>query len=171
MVEYKVIDNFLSPHLFDKILSQLDPVSNYAGENISWNYCKAVGNREDTLNSIVNNMYFYNMIYCNTILSEKYYKILEDLIYKINVAALMRIKVNLYTRTESLCHHPDHCDAEFSHKGALFSLNTCDGFTVINGEEIPSVANRMILFDPSIPHHSTNCTNDTHRMNINFNYF
>ena len=104
-------------------------------------------------------------------MNEKYFKVLNEIIDKLEVRSLMRIKLNLYTRTESLCHHPDHCDTSFSHKGGLFSLNTCDGFTVINGEEIPSVANRMILFDPYIPHHSTNCTNSAYRMNVNINYF
>ena len=169
MAEYKVIDNFLSTYQFNKILFELNPITNsQKGQGLYWSYSKAVGGEENILG---NNMYFENLIYCNTIMNEKYFKVLNEILDKLEVKSLMRIKVNLYTRTESLQHHPDHCDASFSHKGALFSLNTCDGFTVINGEEIPSVANRMILFDPSIPHHSTNCTNDTHRMNINFNYF
>ena len=169
MAEYKVIDNFLSTYQFDKILFEFNPITNYQkGQGLYWSYSKPVGSVENILG---NNMYFENLIYCNTIMNEKYFKVLNEIIDKLEVRSLMRIKLNLYTRTESLCHHPDHCDAEFSHKGGVFSLNTCDGFTVINGEEIPSVANRMILFDPSIPHHSTNCTNDTHRMNINFNYF
>ena len=167
MEGYEVVDNFLSPYLFNKIVFQINPVSNYAGENISWNYCKAVGSGGD----LGNNMYFTNLIYSNTILNEKYFKILKELRDKLDIKALIRIKLNLYTRTDYLVHHNDHVDDDYSHKGALFSLNTCDGFTVINGEEIPSVANRMIFFDPSIPHHSTNCTNAPHRMNININYF
>ena len=167
MEGYEVVDNFLSPYLFNKIVFQINPITNYPGENILWNYCRAVGTEED----ILNNMYFSNLIYSNTILNPKYYNILKELRDKLEIKSLIRIKVNLYTRTDYLVHHPDHCDTGFSHKGALFSLNTCDGFTVINGEEIPSVANRMIFFDPSIPHHSTNCTNAPHRMNINFNYF
>ena len=79
--------------------------------------------------------------------------------------------MNLYTRTENLIHHSDHRDMDISHKGGLFSLNTCDGFTVIEGKEIESVANRMIYFDPSVLHHSTNCTNASARMNININYY
>ena len=67
--------------------------------------------------------------------------------------------------------HPFGIHFDWNHNGGVFSLNTCDGFTVIDGEEIPSVANRMLFFDPSIMHHSTNCTNDPCRMNINFNYF
>jgi len=65
-----------------------------------------------------------------------------------------------------------HQDYEWEHKGALLSLNTCDGYTRFEtGEKIDSVANRIIFFDPSIRHTSTNTTNDKRRININFNYF
>ena len=37
-------------------------------------------------------------------------------------------------------------------------------------KKINSVANRLITFDGSIEHASTDCTNATARVNINFNY-
>ena len=33
------------------------------------------------------------------------------------------------------------------------------------------VANRIIFFDPSVPHCSTSCSDSKTRMNININYF
>ena len=171
MAEYKfrVIDNFLSPYLFNKIIYETNPVVDYKKtDSMKWGYCKTV---LDAPESLGDNMYFENLIYSNTIYNEKYYKILKVLTDKLDVKSLIRIKFNLYTRTDNLIHHPNHSDTEFPHKGGLFSLNTCDGFTVIDEEEIPSVANRMILFDPYIPHHSTNCTDSPYRMNVNINYF
>ena len=169
MAEYKIIDNFLSPHLFNNILVETNPVADYKQtDHMRWSYCKTVFNAPESLGD---NMYFENWVYYNTIINEKYYNILKVLIDKLDVKSLIRIKFNLFTSTENLIHYPNHSDAPFSHKGGLFSLNTCDGFTVIDGEEIPSVANRMILFDPSIPHHSTNCTDFPYRMNVNINYF
>tara|TARA_B100000131_G_scaffold64568_1_gene60983 strand:+ start:173 stop:661 length:489 start_codon:yes stop_codon:yes gene_type:complete len=162
MAEYKVIDNFLPNTQFDKLLYELNQ------SQLPWYYCRAVNGEGDILG---NNMYFEHPIYLNTILNEKTFHIINNLVNLLKIKALIRIKINLYTRTEFLNHHADHIDLRYSHKGAIFSLNTCDGFTVINGEEIPSVANRIILFDPSIAHHSTNCTNQPHRMNININYF
>ena len=41
----------------------------------------------------------------------------------------------------------------------------------IDDDKIKSVANRMIFFDPTKPHASTNTTNKDRRVNINFNYF
>ena len=159
MVEYKVIDNFLPNDVFDNILCDLHQA------DLSWKFS------ECTPQDMKGDFYFIHMMYFMTIKNEKSLKIIGEILDKLNIKALIRVKMNLYTRTEFLQHHKEHTDYNYTHKGALFSLNTCDGFTVIDGKEIASVANRMILFDPSIPHHSTNCTNATHRMNINFNYF
>ena len=85
--------------------------------------------------------------------------------------AFIRIKANLYPRTDTIIHHKDHVDYTFEHKAAILYLNTNDGFTVIGDKKIESVANRMLLFNPQIPHHSTTCTDTQFRSNINFNYF
>ena len=64
-----------------------------------------------------------------------------------------------------------HRDYETKHKGVLYSLNTCDGYTIFeDGTKVKSVANRALLFDPSIPHCSTTCTNAWYRSNIILNY-
>ena len=168
MVEYKVIDNFLSEDIFLKTISKISDL------NFSWKYNNMV-----TGNEIKENMngYFTYLVYTNQMkfvgnfINDSLMRIFRPILNKMDIKRLIRIKLNLYTRTDYLVHHDDHIDYPFSHKGGLFSLNTCDGFTVIDGKEIPSVANRMIFFDPSIPHHSTNCTNAPHRMNININYF
>ena len=45
-----------------------------------------------------------------------------------------------------------------------------DGGTVIDGEKFDSVANRILFFDPSKPHHSTSTTDVKRRLNVNINY-
>mgnify|MGYP003125354820 CR=1 FL=1 len=67
-------------------------------------------------------------------------------------------------------HHADHVDAEIPHKGAILYLNTNNGLTVVDGVEVESIRNRLLLFDPTIPHHSTTCSDKPFRANINFNY-
>ena len=60
---------------------------------------------------------------------------------------------------------------DFSHSAALFSLNTCDGYTKLkDGTKINSVANRVLLFDAGEEHCSTTTTDDFTRVNININY-
>ena len=64
-----------------------------------------------------------------------------------------------------------HIDYNFSHSGAILSLNTCDGYTKLeDGTKIDSVANRILLFDPGEEHASTTTTNVSARFNINMNY-
>ena len=80
-------------------------------------------------------------------------------------------KVNFYPRTDDIVYHKKHTDLPFEHTGALFYLNTNDGLTVLeDGTKIESIENRILLFDASRPHHSTTTSDQTRRMNINFNY-
>ena len=78
----------------------------------------------------------------------------------------------MYLRTPEIIHSPSHIDFNYEHKGALFSINTNNGATVLeDGTEIKSVANRLLLFDASKPHHSTTTSNANRRVNVNLNYF
>tara|TARA_R110002020_G_scaffold468131_1_gene692175 strand:- start:192 stop:686 length:495 start_codon:yes stop_codon:yes gene_type:complete len=101
-----------------------------------------------------------------------FFKILVPILTKLKIKALIRIKANLNGNQGRIVEHQKHIDYNFKHKGALFSLNTCNGFTTLNdGTKIKSVGNRILLFDPSIPHHSSTSTDTSVRANINFNYF
>jgi len=162
MVEYKVIDNFLPEDVFLNIKSELSL------SMIPWHWNDKIAFEEDECSD----GYFASVLYDDSVgILHPAFKIISPLLDKINPNLCFRVKMNLYTRTENLIHHSDHRDMDISHRGGLFSLNTCDGFTVIEGKEIESVANRMIYFDPSVLHHSTNCTNASARMNININYY
>jgi len=50
-------------------------------------------------------------------------------------------------------------------------LNTNDGYTIIGDEKVESIENRLLRFDATKMHHSTTCTDQQYRANINFNYF
>ena len=43
--------------------------------------------------------------------------------------SLLRIKINFYPNTHEVVEHTSHIDYDFSHTAAIFSLNTCDGYT------------------------------------------
>lgn len=99
-----------------------------------------------------------------------HYWIADILKEAIGAEHLIRVKANLYTRTDTLVSHTPHTDYRFPHKAALLSLNTCDGHTNVNGTKVSSVKNRMLFFDPQVIHNSTNCTDEQFRCNININY-
>ena len=87
---------------------------------------------------------------------------------------LIRIKANFYPWTEKLIEHNPHYDYDWSHCGAIFAMNTCDGYTRFGNDDdsqiVESKKNRMIFFDPFIYHNSTTTTNAPARVNINFNF-
>ena len=113
-----------------------------------------------------------HMFYMESKAVSSFVKLLDPIFKKLKIKALIRVKANLYANQGKIIEHEDHPDFPFKHKGALFSLNTCDGFTVLeDGTKIQSVANRILLFDTSQPHHSSTCTDAKIRCNININYF
>ena len=66
---------------------------------------------------------------------------------------------------------PKHTDYPYSHKGALFYINTNNAPTILeDGTKIEAIENRLLKFDPSFAHNSTHPTDTKTRITINFNY-
>ena len=172
MSDYEVIDNFFPQDVLNEFNSLLMPdefIENPT-QHVYWCYTPSVATRK-----IEDWRLFYltHTVYDYTICSPFYDKLMTiPTIKRLDFKALIRIKINMFPNTETLKEHGMHVDYKFPHKGALFSINTCDGYTKLeDGTKIDSVANRMLLFDASKPHTSTTTTNQTVRVNINFNYF
>lgn len=162
---YKIIDNFLSEKKFNCIKNHI------LSPKFAWHLSPSVTEEKENL-PITSSYYFTHLFWsqfsCNI---DSDVKIFAPILDKVSCKAIMRIKANLYPSTEKIMHHIEHSDEDYSHRGAIFYLNTNNGFTVINGDKIKSIENRILLFDPSIPHHSTTCTDDKCRVNVNFNFF
>ena len=157
----EVIDNFLDKEYFDSL------VKLFIGDEMPWYFQKVVakGVKEDHI------FYMTHMIYKGNTPKSPFYDNLIPLLEKLEVRALLRIKANLYPNTHVLYEHPTHSDYNFSHTGAILSLNTCDGYTKLKDDtKIDSIANRLLLFDSSEEHRSTTTTNVPARINININY-
>lgn len=152
-----IIDNFLDLDDYNKIKKEC------FSENINW-FRYPVANQGD------DDVYFSHRIFIDY---EKSYlfPLISPLLKALNVKSLMRVKLNLYPYTHQLVKHNYHIDYQFKHKGAILSLNECDGGTYIEDRFIKSKDNRIILFDPSVKHSSTSTTNKEGRINININYF
>jgi len=121
---------------------------------------------------IDNTSYMSHLFYEEVPYSQLFHKVYNIFRSKMEINSLIRIKANMHLHSNKFTEHPMHVDYDFTHKGALFSLNTCDGYTKLNdGTKIQSVANRMLFFDASEEHCSTNTSDKDRRVNINFNYF
>ena len=120
------------------------------------------------------NFYMIHTSYRNNTIFESpdVWNIFQPILQLLEAKSLIRIKCNMYLKSPEIIHHPSHIDLNYEHKGALFSINTNNGATVLeDGTEVKSVANRLLLFDASKPHHSTTTSNKYRRVNVNFNYF
>lgn len=160
---FEIIDNFLPQEDFLKIKNHI------LNPNFSWTFAPIVSNDKENLPTT--SSYYFAHQFWNGFHTEIETQIFAPILNEINCRSLIRIKANLYPSTESIYHHMDHVDYDFPHRGAIFYLNTNNGFTVVDSKEIESIENRLLLFDPTVPHHSTTCTDKKCRINVNFNFF
>ena len=160
---YQVIDDFLPREIFLKIQNEI------LDADFPWYYTPDINEYEKKINSC----YFTHMFYSAAVFKKStHFDILLPLIHKIKPKALLRIKCNLYPVTTKIVKHKTHIDYNYPHNAAIFSINTCNGATILDDDtKIDSVENRLLLFDASKPHSSTSTTNSNARININWNYF
>lgn len=156
-----VIDNLLPDNQF---FALHDAIMN---KRFPWFYSGIVGAH----NSAGEDFYFVHYFFDQGGVCSDLMPLLTPLLEKINAQKLLRAKVNLYPNVGKLLHNESHIDMDFPHRGAVFYINTNNGFTVLEGNtHIPSIANRLLLFDSSRPHNSTHCTDEKRRVTLNLNF-
>ena len=159
MASHTVIDNFLDKQQFDMLSKTI------MGPDFPW-FFQATINENDKKHT-----YFTHTMYDNFMSNSQHFNSFINLALLLKPKALIRIKANCYLRSAKIQTHAAHLDYEYPHKAALYSINTNNGKTILeNGKEIASVANRVLLFEGSTMHSSTNCSDQKARFNINFNY-
>ena len=171
-MDLKIIDNFLTDNDFNLL------VSNTVGRNDGHQVQFRVVSNVENFGAIEENWSWYmiNMLYStDTPQNEICGKIYEMFVPKFkklaNFTTMIRIKMNAYPYTNVVKAHKEHIDFNYEHIGAVFSLNTCDGYTKFSdGTKVESVANRIVFFDASKKHQSTTTSNAKLRYNINFNF-
>ena len=167
MSNYKIIDNFLDK----KVLYQIKEV--LESQRFHWFFCDEVSTKEKKGKD---NYYFFHDFYVRVDgvpqPISNYFKLVLPILNKIEVKALIRVKANLYTYAGTQIEHGFHRDQTYSHKGAILTINSNNGYTLFkDGTKIESIENRLLLFDPSEEHSSATCTDSAKRINININYF
>ena len=160
---HQIVDNFLDEEDFKKLKELI------TAPNFPWYFEPVINERHLKKDKT---SYFVHTVF-NQTANSSYFNFLNELFFnKLKVKSFIRIKANLYPKTKKLENHKPHVDYDFIPTGAIFYINTNNGFTVLEkGEQIESVENRLLLFEANKPHNSTNCTDSKYRININFNYF
>ena len=100
--------------------------------------------------------------------------ILKPILNILEAKKLIRVKLNLLTKTEKIIEHGFHIDTDAGvncFTGILY-LNTNNGYTkfkdntIINSEE-----NKFIEFNSTTQHTGSSCTDKNYRIVLNLNYF
>ena len=160
---FEVIDDALSKKDFDEIKTTM------MHHSFPWHVVRQVASQDDLIGDI---FYMTHVFYELDIPKSPYFDLLRPLLKKIKPSALLRIKANFYPNQNDFVEHGMHIDHESS-LGAILYLNDNNGYTKLKNEnvKIESKENRLLLFDSSQMHCSTNCTDDFARLNINVNYY
>ena len=158
---FEVKDNFLDKNYFKEIKNFI------LSEEFPWYYNDSISSQKDPKKFYYFTHTFYNQ---NTVNSGGY-NIWKKFLEKINCKALIRIKANLYNNINVKRKNKLHKDYPYSHKGCLLYLNSNNGETYFKNKKVITKENRVVFFDPSIPHSSSLCTDKERRITINFNYF
>ena len=191
-MDIKVIDNFLSQSEFEILckntieredlqltfVSNINNLSTYSEDYWSWYLIHMVYSKTASPKSFLMDVAGFQEVESSPLAepqSEIYTNICDKFVPRFKQVAnfrnLIRIKINAYPYTNIVKEHKDHIDSDFKHTGAVFSLNTCDGFTKFyDGTKVESIANRIVFFDASKFHHSTTTSNAKLRYNIYFNF-
>jgi hypothetical protein len=163
-LDYKIVDNFLPKENFLRIKELL------LGNGFPWYYYPNISQIEKISKG---HLFYMSHIFYEYEPRSAFCNIIRNnLLSFMDVKSIVRIKANLYPNQSIKKINEMHVDYSFKHKGALFSINTNNGGTILkDGTKIDSVENRILFFDPSIEHDSENCTDEKTRINININYF
>ncbi len=163
-----VIDNFLPKEEFNFIQSRI------LGSNFPWVMHDIVAPAKLSCDPKYNNQ-FVHSFYTSPFVESQHFELLSPILNLLQPEAIIRIKANIVPCTNEIIEHGFHTDLpgklEQVCKTAVLYLNTNNGYTLFsNGERVPSVENRIAIFDTTDLHTGTSCTDTAYRAVINFNY-
>ena len=163
-LEKEVIDNFLPNYQFYKLQSLL------MGTEFDWYYNDGVTHPDDGLYQFIHTFYKWSPT-SSFQLPTSSFQWIEPYLSFFNMKKVYKIKANLNPRSGSHIKAGYHIDNIPCSKTAILYVNTCNGGTEFKkGGIIKSVANRVVIFDPTLEHRSVTCTDEKRRIVINFNY-
>jgi hypothetical protein len=159
----KIIDDFLLKEEFNNIKEKI--LSDY----FPWYFNDGVVIKNDDY------FQFTHIMYIDDKPNSEFFNLMETIISKLNILTLIRIKVNLQTRTNKIIEQGMHTDHNYTGyekmKSAIFYLNTNNGYTKFNDKKIiHSKENRIVIFNAKIKHTGSSCTDKKNRVAINLNY-
>jgi len=157
----KIIKNFLPKEDFEKIkVTMTNPF-------FPWYLNDGVNLEKDGYIQFTH-IFFNNTSYVNS----PHFNLVEPILKKLKIKALLRVKANLLHRTEKIIEHGYHTDFNYENTTAIFYINTNNGYTKFKNKKIcKSEENKMVYFNSKIEHTGSTCTDENYRVVLNINYF
>ena len=155
----KIIDNFLDKEYFNLLNNQ------FLSSEFPWYFQKEKVFEND------GDYQHTHLFFDNNKINSNYFNIIEPFLSRLNIKSLVRIKLNLTFKESVFKKFNLHTDVNFDCNTAVFYLNTNNGKTIFEDEEVDSVENRIVKFSSSLKHSGTSTTNAPYRMVLNLNYF
>lgn len=164
MTDVSVLDDFMPSDFHDEISRIM------CGYGFPWFYNDSVIYDGSAVSA---HFQFTHVFYMRGRPASDYFAMVEPLIERIGIRALIKMKANLVTRAEQIQTHGMHTDVDFADsKTAVYYVNSNDGYTEFaDGTKVKSVANRLVTFPSCVLHTGSNCTDQKTRVVINVNYF
>ena len=158
-------DDFLPKDTLGKLLAYM------LSPKVKWRYNEfKVRSKEDT-----DSFQFTQMVFEPTrfpISKERSMKALDPLYAQLDFDILIRVKVNMTSRTLEHNYTLFHTDTRQNNTTAIYYVNTNNGFTRFkDGTKVESKANRVVIFDAQTEHSGVTCTDEKVRVVVNLNYF
>jgi len=157
---FKIKNNFFKKDQYDKIKKLVfDP-------DFAWYVQHGVSNIKN------DDFFFTHTLFREDLgINSGYYSdIVEPFIKKLKLKKVFRVKLNLYTKTDKKVVHGYHVDRHDKHGVVLFFLNENNGQTIFRNRKVKSEDNTAVIFDGSLEHTSTTCTDKHYRITLNINY-
>ena len=170
-MKIEIIDDFLSSYHADMYEKTFNGMNRGSGL-FQWYFSNSLNGK-----SYLGNYQFTNCCYdvAGGVNNPKETPFYEPLLNKLGITMsnVKKIKSNLYPWTGRRIHHQTHIDYEPNGglMTCLYYVNDSNRVTIFDGKKkIRCKGNRSIIFDGSIPHHSTTPTNVNYGCSINIDY-
>ena len=161
----KIYDNFLSDADYKVVSSAL------TAHRFPWYFNNNIAGTNEGVDGYQFVHSFFNVSKVYDVDTE-YSNFINPIWNKLAPKYMLRAKANLRPRTKEHFRSNFHVDMNLGQTTAIYYLNSNNGSTVFkdSGDKVESVANRLIVFDGSIEHAGTSCTDDSRRVVLNINY-
>ena len=181
----KIIDNVMPQKDFDRVHSRF---FDYWSEPVLWAYAPSQVLLKDGSSD---ESFFFHVIYAAPAIISNgalvdaadsgsaapispLFRMFTPLMGAIGCTTPLRMRLNLLiNRNKHIrgIEHVDEVTENMDHNTAIFYLNTCNGKTVVDGTEVESVANRVVIFPANTPHYVVSQTDTDRRIVLNINYY